>query len=109
MHLNDDNEQVRAACKDPKRVSAPYMTKYEFSQLMGLRTTLLSKGAPELVDLPADHTVEANMELRNVALRELKEASLPLVVKRTMPNGKYEVWLVDDLDLTAVRHLMRGP
>lgn len=88
--------------------SRPFLTKYEFNQIIGLRTTHLAKGAPTLIELPEDFKIQSNMDLRNIALREIMETKLPYIVKRRMPNGKYEYWKLCDLDLTAVRHLLRG-
>jgi DNA-directed RNA polymerase I, II, and III subunit RPABC2 len=96
-----------AAVNEAKR-SRPFLTKYEFNQIIGLRTTHLSKGAPPLVALPEGFQIKSNMDLRNIALREIMESQLPYIVKRRMPNGKYEYWKLAELDLTAVRHLMRG-
>ena len=88
-------------------VSKNIMTKYEFNQLIGLRTMHISRGAPPLVDVGNLH-VKSNMDLRAVAIRELMEGKLPYMVKRAMPNNKTEYWAVSDLDLVAVRHLLRN-
>jgi len=90
-----------------KNLSRAYLTKYEFNQIIGLRTMHLSKGAIPLVDLPENFSVKSNMDLRQVALQEIKESKLPYIVKRKMPNGKIEYWRLVDLKLTAVRHLLR--
>ena len=88
--------------------SRPFLTKYEFNQIIGLRTTHLSKGAPALIELPEGFQIKSNMDFRGVALQEIKDGRLPYTVKRRMPNGKYEYWKLKDLDLTAVRHLLRA-
>ena len=98
---------MATATTTTERKSRPFLTKYEFNQVIGLRTTHLSKGAPALVELPDDFKIKSNMDLRAVALRELVEGQLPYIVKRQMPNGKYEQWKLSELDLTAVRHLLR--
>lgn len=98
---------MAAPATTTERKSRPFLTKYEFNQVIGLRTTHLSKGAPVLIDLPDDFKIKSNMDLRAVALRELVEGQLPYIVKRQMPNGKYEQWKLSELDLTAVRHLLR--
>jgi DNA-directed RNA polymerases I, II, and III subunit RPABC2 len=102
----DDISKVRSADRSTYR-SMPVMTKYEFDQLIGLRTMHLARGAPPLVDVPEDYKIHSNMELRNIAIRELKEKKMPYIVKRPMPNGKTEYWRVEDLDLIAVTELMR--
>jgi len=102
----DDYQKIKNADRSKYR-SLPLMTKYEFNQVIGLRTMHLSKGAIPLVDIPEDYKVQTNMELRDIALRELNEGNLPYIIKRTMPNGKLEYWDVRDMSLVAVTHLMR--
>ena len=89
-----------------KYVSMPIMTKYEFSTLIGLRTMHLSRGATAFVNLEEDFKVEKNMDLRKVAIRELKEKRLPYIIVRTMPNGKKEYWPVSELNLETVKSMM---
>jgi DNA-directed RNA polymerase I, II, and III subunit RPABC2 len=96
-----------ASATEEIRHSRPFLTKYEFNQIIGLRTTHLSKGAPILLELTEDYKIKSNMDLREIALKELLEGKLPYIVKRRMPNGKYEQWKLAELDLTAVRHLLR--
>lgn len=104
--IQDDYSKIRAADKSSYR-SLPIMTKYEFDQVIGLRTMHLSRGAPPLVDIPNDFKVISNIHLREIAQRELLEQRLPYMIKRNMPNGKTEYWSLSDLDLTAVKHLIR--
>jgi DNA-directed RNA polymerase I, II, and III subunit RPABC2 len=106
MLIQDDCQRIRDSAGEP-RASSERMTKYEFNQIVSLRVTHLAKSAVPLVELPPSFTVATNLELRAVALRELREGRLPYIVKRVMPNGKIEHWRVADLDLCAVRHLMR--
>ena len=88
-------------------ISLPWMTKYEFDQLIGLRTMHLSKGAVPFVDLPADFTIKSNMDLRLIAIEELKTGKLPYIIERPMPNKKSEFWRVRDLSLQSIRHIIR--
>lgn len=104
--ITDDYAKIRNADKSTYR-SLPILTKYEFDQIIGLRTMHLSRGAPPLVVLEEGFQVESNIQLRQVAQRELVERKLPYMIKRTMPNGKIEYWSLADLDLTAVMHLLR--
>ena len=99
------NANVSAAEKETY-ISLPWMTKYEFDQVIGLRTMHLSKGAVPFVDLPPDFAIKSNMELRNIAIQELKAQRLPYIIERPMPDKKSEFWNVKDLNLQSVRHLM---
>lgn len=102
----DDIQKVKSADVSEYR-STPIMTKYEFNQLISLRTTHLSLGAIPFIQIPEDHTITSNMQLRKIALQELKEGKLPYLVKRTMPNHKVEYWKIKDMDLSSVRNLIR--
>lgn len=88
-------------------LSLPWMTKYEFDQIIGLRTMHLAIGAQPFVNMPDNFTIQTNMELRQIALQELKEKKLPYIVKRPMPNGEAEYWPVDKLNLETVEYMFR--
>jgi DNA-directed RNA polymerase subunit K/omega len=93
-HLNDT------------KISKPIMTIYEFDKIIALRTQQIASGAPLFInDMTTD--VKSNMELRQIALKELTEGRLPFMVERKLPNNKKEYYRVRDLDLVAVRDRIR--
>ena len=102
--IQDDVQRIKNTDKSTYR-SLPIMTKYEFDQIIGLRTMHLARGAIPFIE--TDKNIERNMNLRAVALQELKDGKLPYLIKRPMPNGKPEYWNIKDLNLIAVRHLLR--
>ena len=102
--IQDDVQRIKNTDKSTYK-SLPIMTKYEFNQIIGLRTIHLARGAVPFVQ--TDATVERNMNLRAIAIQELKENKLPYIVKRPMPSGKPEYWGVHELSLVAVRNLLR--
>ncbi|KAL9019742.1 MAG: hypothetical protein Q9185_002988 [Variospora sp. 1 TL-2023] len=69
--------------KIPKeeRTTTPYMTKYERARVLGTRALQISMNAPVLVDL------EGETDPLQIAIKELKEKKIPLVVRRYMPDG----------------------
>ncbi|KAL9005998.1 MAG: hypothetical protein Q9188_001232 [Gyalolechia gomerana] len=79
--------------KIPKdeRSTTPYMTKYEKARVLGTRALQISMNAPVLVDL------EGETDPLQIAIKELKEKKIPLVVRRYMPDGWYEDWTVEEL------------
>ena len=107
----DEYNKVVANLDKPK-ISKPIMTKYEFSLIISTRANQLSLGAQPFVDV-SDLTTKSNMELRSIALRELKEGKLPFIIKRplpplpNMPNNKFDYYRVRDMDLVHVQHMMR--
>jgi DNA-directed RNA polymerase subunit K/omega len=88
------------------KISKPIMTIYEFDKIIALRTQQIASGAPLFInDMTTD--VKSNMELRQIALKELTEGRLPFMVERKLPNNKKEYYRVRDLDLVAVRDRIR--
>ncbi|KAL9075987.1 MAG: hypothetical protein Q9161_001381 [Pseudevernia consocians] len=70
-----------------ERSTTPYMTKYERARVLGTRALQISMNAPVLVDL------EGETDPLQIAIKELREKKIPLVVRRYLPDGKYETSL----------------
>lgn len=100
-----DESSKTTAGLDKSKVSKMIMTKYEFDQIIGLRTTELSLGAKPYINLDDNYKITSNMMLREIAIRELKEGKLPMGIRRPLPNNKHEYVRVKDLDLVAVKHM----
>lgn len=66
---------------DAKRTTTPYMTKYERARVLGTRALQISMNAPVLVD------VEGETDPLQIAIKELREKKIPLVVRRYLPDG----------------------
>lgn len=66
-----------------KRTTTPYMTKYEKARVLGTRALQISNNAPVLVD------VEGETDPLQIAIKELREKKIPLVVRRYLPDGWY--------------------
>jgi DNA-directed RNA polymerase subunit K/omega len=92
------------ASLDKNKISKLIMTKYEFNAIVSLRTSQLSLGAIPFVDITYD--IKSNMDLRKIALEELKQNKLPYIIKRPLPNNKYEYIRIKDLNLNAVKYMM---
>ncbi|EWC48141.1 hypothetical protein DRE_07780 [Drechslerella stenobrocha 248] len=67
------------------------MTKYERARLLGTRALQISMNAPVLVD------TEGQTDPLQIALKELNEKKIPLVVRRYLPDGCYEDWTCEEL------------
>jgi DNA-directed RNA polymerases I, II, and III subunit RPABC2 len=60
----------------------PILTKYERVRVLGTRATQISHGAPSMIDI-------TNMtDAFTIAERELEQRVIPLIIIRTLPNGK---------------------
>jgi DNA-directed RNA polymerase I, II, and III subunit RPABC2 len=73
------------------RVTAPYMTKYERTRILGTRAQQISRNAPLMLE-PGNET-----DPLALAERELREKKIPFIVRRYLPDGSYEDWPVDEL------------
>ncbi|KAF8864240.1 DNA-directed RNA polymerases I, II, and III [Acephala macrosclerotiorum] len=88
--------KAEKAPKDKKipndqRTTTPYMTKYERARILGTRALQISMNAPVLVDL------EGETDPLQIAIKELREKKIPLIVRRYMPDGWYEDWTCEEL------------
>ena len=70
------------------------MTKYEKTRILGIRTKQLNNGNISYVSV--DEGLNNNYL---IALKELNEKRLPFIIKRPMPNNKFEYWKLTDLEI----------
>ena len=90
-HVFYNNNQLQKKILSDKRLTLPYLTKYEKARIIGARALQLSMGAPLLVDLKGE------TDSLEIALKELKQRVIPIVIRRYLPSGKYEDWELDEL------------
>ena len=78
--------------KPSERISASKLTKYEMVRILGERTKQLTMGAKPLIKnyqtLPYDRIAE----------EELKLNMIPFKIRRPLPNGKFELWFLEELN-----------
>ncbi|ODV83556.1 hypothetical protein CANARDRAFT_29786 [[Candida] arabinofermentans NRRL YB-2248] len=74
-----------------QRTTTPYMTKYERARILGTRALQISMNAPVLVD------IEGETDPLQIALKELSQKKIPLIIRRYLPDSSYEDWSVDEL------------
>ena len=104
----EDVSKISDLLNKEDKISKPIMTIYEFDKIMGMRTQQLASGAAPFVNIEGSKLViDSNMELRNIALRELEEGRLPYIIERVLSNKKKEYFRVCDLNLVAIRDRMR--
>ena len=74
-----------------KRISLPFLTKYEKARIIGLRNQQLLSGSQALVD------TRGLKSFLEIAEKELKEKKIPFIIKRNLPNDKFEYWRINEL------------
>ncbi|KAI9277864.1 RNA polymerase, subunit omega/K/RPB6 [Sporodiniella umbellata] len=73
------------------RQTTPYMTKYEKARILGTRALQISLNAPVMVEL------DGESDALVIAMKELREKKVPLIVRRYLPDNTFEDWDVKDL------------
>ena len=91
--LNEDDISKHQEVSNNEKITIPRLTKYERVRILGCRAKQISDGAKVLVK---NVTGKSSMD---IALLELKYKVIPLKIKRTLPNGKYEIWSIKDLEV----------
>ena len=66
-------------------IGPPILTRFEKARIMGARALQLSLGAPVFIEIPKNATTSLE-----IAMEELKQRVIPIVIKRTLPNGDYQ-------------------
>ena len=76
-----------------KRTSFNILTKYEKNFILGFRTQQIINGSVVLIDV----NLLKEKTAYNIALEELMQKKIPFKIKRNYPDGKVEVWDIEDL------------
>jgi DNA-directed RNA polymerase I, II, and III subunit RPABC2 len=95
-----DNHKFEIVSKDKtyerlesrKRICSPMMTTHELTKLIGIRAQQLSCGMNPMVIVSPDI-----MDTKFIAIQELLQKKMPLILRRFLPNDLYEDWRVEDL------------
>jgi DNA-directed RNA polymerase I, II, and III subunit RPABC2 len=109
----EDQPQVSAlANTEPQpnkvRITTPYLTKYERARILGTRALQIrstfatfvssvwlnyfnSMNAPVLVPL------DGETDALQIAIKELSQRKIPLIIRRFLPDGSFEDWSVSEL------------
>ena len=61
------------------------LTRFEKARIMGSRALQLSLGAPPFIDFSKN--ISTSLE---IAMEELQQKVIPIVIRRTLPNGDYQ-------------------
>ena len=95
LEVIDDNNDIIANIENEdvikEKQTTNYITKYEKAKIIGFRAQQLSKGAAPSIDIGKEHNPY------NIALMELEQNRLPLMIKRKLPNGNVEYWKTNEL------------
>jgi len=74
------------------RITKNRLTKYEMVRILGERTLQLTMGAKPLVKN------YENLDYYKIAEEELKLNMIPFKIRRNVPNKRYEIWELEELN-----------
>jgi DNA-directed RNA polymerase subunit K/omega len=73
------------------------LTRFEYARILGARALQISMGAPVLVELEESENIEEQENVVKeqgdpllIAEREIKKTLLPIQIRRTLPDGRYQ-------------------
>nr|CCA17772.1 DNAdirected RNA polymerase I putative [Albugo laibachii Nc14] len=96
--VNEDGSHERVEILDDshrkpnaQRVTTKYMTKFERARVLGTRALQISMNAPVMVD------IEGETDPLKIALKELRDRKIPIIIRRYLPDGSFEDWSIDEL------------
>jgi len=90
--LPDTGEGQRV--QSSRRITTPYLTKYERARVLGTRALQIALCAPVMVEL------EGLTDPLKIAMKELKARRIPIIIRRFLPDGSYEDWAINELIIT---------
>ena len=79
---------------DDLHKTIPILTKYEKTKILGLRAKQINNGAKPFVKF-SKNIVDGYL----IALKELEEKIIPVIIRRPLPNGASEYWHLRDLEI----------
>ena len=86
------NQDINLNYNIETNTSTPYLTKYEYAKIVGLRAQQIASGAKPRIKVPK--FLEDVVEIAEI---ELKERKTPFMIKRDLPSGKNEFWKLSDM------------
>ena len=63
-------------CIVGRKITTPYMTKYERARVLGTRALQIAMCAPVMVEL------EGETDPLQIAMKELKQRKIPIIIRR---------------------------
>ena len=93
----EPNKEVKAILRntttlDSKHSTYPFLTQYEKTKCISFRASQIEHGAAPYIVVP-----EGVTDAYWIAKMELEAKRLPYILKRTLPDGSFEVWRLSDL------------
>jgi len=77
--------ELEPSTKGKIMIGPPTLTRFEKARIMGARALQLSLGAPPFIEIPKTASISLD-----IALLELEQRVIPIIIRRKLPNGDYQ-------------------
>lgn len=78
-------QEIEITGKGKIQMGPPTLTRFEKARIMGARALQLSLGAPPFIEIP--ETAKTSLD---IAMEELEQRVIPIIIRRSLPNGDYQ-------------------
>ncbi|HSG74380.1 MAG TPA: DNA-directed RNA polymerase subunit K [Nitrosopumilaceae archaeon] len=78
-------QEIEITGKGKIQMGPPTLTRFEKARIMGARALQLSLGAPPFIEIPP--TARTSLD---IAMEELEQRVIPIIIRRSLPNGDYQ-------------------
>jgi DNA-directed RNA polymerase I, II, and III subunit RPABC2 len=85
MDTVHEPQEIEITGKGKIQIGPPTLTRFEKARIMGARALQLSLGAPPFIEIP--DTAKTSLD---IALIELEQRTIPITIRRRLPNGDYQ-------------------
>ena len=102
--IQNNYQEILALCKivrndkgiivDELHKTFPFITKYEYARIIGMRAKQLNNGADPFVKVE-----RGIIDGYTIAKKEMEEKKIPFIIARPLPNGGREYWKLQDLEV----------
>ena len=89
------SRDVNGIIIDNLHKTLPFLTKYEYTSILGVRAKQINEGSQPFIKLDDKDIIDGYL----IAQMELKLKKIPFIVKRPLPNGGNEYWKLSDLEI----------
>ena len=86
-------KEIEITGKGKIMIGPPTLTRFEKARIMGARALQLSLGAPPFIEIPK--TAGTSLD---IALEELEQRAIPIIIRRKLPNGDFQNIPIDYFD-----------
>lgn len=89
-----NNELIYEKVNSKTKISEPVLTKYEKAKIIGISAQQIQTGRKPALDIPS-HLINPI----DIAEYELIKKKTPFIIKRKLPNNKFEYFTIEQLEI----------